>query len=620
MSGIVGILHVDGAPVDRSFLQRLTDFQAFRGPDAQHIWTNGPVGFGHTLLNVNSEPDSPPQLACMDGRFWITADARVDDRTTLVNKLQSAGRRCSLHSTDCELILHSYAVWGESCVAHLLGDFVFAIWDQETKRLFCARDHFGFKPFYYARIGNTFVFSNTLDCLRLHPSVSDKLNDLVIADFLLFDCNQDPSTSAFADIFRLPPAHTLSCGIDTFSSFNIRRYWTLPELGPVYFKRPQDCLDQFREIMDAAVSDRLRSNTACISLSGGMDSSTIAATARRILDRRAAPSDLWAFTLVYNHVVPHEERHYGGLVAEALHIPVKLCVADEGKLFGDYEESDYTTPEPWHSPMGFSGVNPFPDAASRGRLMLMGLGADPLLGSLRTGHVSRLIRQKQFGRLVRDLATYVTAEGRFSRLYLQEHWRKLFHAHRRWEPYPSWLNPSLENRFNLRERWKQHGDRKPNNAVRPEAYSGVSSSLWPFFFEAADPGTTRYPVEVREPFFDLRVVEFLLALPALPWCVDKELLRQAARGILPDPVRLRVKSPIPADPIIAALQRPESAWVDHLEPASNFDEYVMPKRIPPVFQVKDTVEAWVNLRPVSLNFWLQRLGAPNYTEWAKEIR
>ena len=83
--------------------------------------------------------------------------------------------------------------------------------------------------------------------------------------------------------------------------------------------------------------------------------------------------------------------------------------------------------------------------------------------------------------------------------------------------------------------------------------------IWPTLFEGYDPGVTRVPVEVCYPFFDLRLVDFLLALPALPWCSDKELLREAARSILPDAVRLRRKSPLLADPLIALLQRPESA-------------------------------------------------------------
>ena len=108
-------------------------------------------------------------------------------------------------ATDVELILRAYQVWGEDCVERLLGDFCFAIWDAPRRRLFCARDQMGVKPFFYAHLGSCFIFSNTLDCVRQHPAVSDRINDLAIADFLVYDMSQDPGATAFVDIRRLPP-------------------------------------------------------------------------------------------------------------------------------------------------------------------------------------------------------------------------------------------------------------------------------------------------------------------------------------------------------------------------------------------------------------------------------
>ena len=112
--------------------------------------------------------------------------------------------------TDVELILQAYLRWGDDCVQHLLGDFAFGIWDDRHQRLFCARDHFGVKPFYYSQVGDCLLFSNTIACLRQHSQVSSKLNDRTVGDVLLFDLNYDVTTTIFADIQRLPPAHTLT--------------------------------------------------------------------------------------------------------------------------------------------------------------------------------------------------------------------------------------------------------------------------------------------------------------------------------------------------------------------------------------------------------------------------
>ena len=133
--------------------------------------------------------------------------------------------------------------------------------------------------------------------------------------------------------------------------------------------------------------------------------------------------------------------------------------------------------------------------------------------------------------------------------------------------------------------------------------------MWPALFEGYDCGVTGVPVEVRHPFFDLHLVSFLLALPALPWCSDKELLREAGRGILPDVVRLRRKSPLMGDPLIALLKRPESAWVDSFEAVPELRRYVERGLIPKVSGEKDAWSAWIHLRPLSLNFWLRSLAA-----------
>jgi len=132
----------------------------------------------------------------------------------------------------------------------------------------------------------------------------------------------------------------------------------------------------------------------------------------------------------------------------------------------------------------------------------------------------------------------------------------------------------------------------------------MADSMWPNLFEAYDAGFSGVSVDVRHPIFDLRLVNFLLALPRLPWCSDKELLREAARGILPDSVRLRRKSPMVADPFIALLNRPESAWVDEFEPLPELERYVVRKRVPATL-CGDSQAAWANLRPLSLNFWLR---------------
>jgi asparagine synthase (glutamine-hydrolysing) len=314
-------------------------------------------------------------------------------------------------------------------------------------------------------------------------------------------------------------------------------------------------------------------------------------------------------------LIPHEERHYAQLVAEALKIPIEFQVSDEMGLWKLRDHEDHCWPEPVHLPGSDGGVAQLRQIAVRNRVALTGFGGDPALSSLLSVHFLQLLKTRQFGRALVEAMQYLAAEGRFSRVYLRTRWRRWFASKGQAPHYPEWLNQDLEKRLGLRERWELLSrPSTPNAAVRPEAYEAMVDSMWPTLFEGYDPGITRVPVEIRHPFFDLRLVEFLLALPALPWCSDKELLREAARGILPDAVRLRRKSPLLADPLVALLQRPESAWVDSFEGVPALSRYVERRLIPKVFGEKDIWTAWIHLRPLSLNFWLRSKEASDIKE------
>jgi len=610
LSGIAGILNLDGSPVDRDRLKAMAQFLAFRGPNRQQVWVDGAVGLGHALLASALEAEGEQQPANFDGDTWITADARVDARGELIQKLRAAGRVVPRESTDTQLILYAYHVWGVSCVDHILGDFVFAIWHRSAGRLFCARDQFGIKPFFYARVGASLVFSNVLECTRLHPAVSDALNNLAIADFLLFDFPQDVESTAFRDIHRLPPAHTLEV---TNGNISTHRYWTLPAPAPIRPNRKDECVEHFLELLDGAVSDRLRADFAGVLMSGGLDSTKVAASARRVLSRRGRASCLRAYTEVYDHLIPHEERYYASLAAKYLQIPIEFRSADDCTLFDRWGVTRHRYPEPVHWLWGASTLGQLRQMAFQCRVALTGLGADPGLSCFLSEHFRNLLTKKQYGRALADAMRYLTAEGRLSRLYLRTRWRLWFKPQGQLPSYPGWLNEDLEKRLDLRDRWESMN--RPAStvaAVRPEAYEAITSKDWPNLFEFYDAGVTRVPIEVVHPFFDIRLVSFLLSLPALPWCSDKQLLREPESDALPAEIRNRRKSPLLADPLVALLKQPDSGWVDRFKPVPELEPFVCRERIPKVMGETDSWTAWINLRPLSLNNWLHSRSALSY--------
>jgi len=612
LSGIVGIFGRDGAPVDRPLLQSLTHCLSYRGPDACEIWADGSVGFGHTLLRTTYESLAENQPASLDRQFWITADVRIDCRAELEAELTDAGRKIRQAAPDPELILHAYAAWGEACVQHLRGDFAFAIWDARRKTLFCARDHFGIKPFYYAELGGAFLFCNTLDCMRQHPEVSEELNESAIADFLLFGLNCDDATTTFRDIRRLPPAHFLSVSA---TGLRTERYWSPPTGGLIRYHRPDDYVEHFQTLMQLAVADRLRINRAGIFLSGGLDSSSIAATARELSVKSGGTADLRAYTFVYESLIPDREGEHARTVAEFLGIPIRNFAMDGLQLFDRWDDPAFVPPEPVEDPFAAALFDHYSDIAADCRVVLSGDGGDELMYFQMWPYTRDLIRNRNWRRLWTDVPHFLRLRRFPSRGIRSRVQRALGKGPR----FPNWLAPELTRRLHLEERWAERtsGARAWEHPIVPKAHASLSSARWSRLFELADPGLTHSAVEVRYPFLDLRVVNYLLAIPPFPWTFQKQLVRAAMSGHLPESIRQRPKTPLAGDPLMEMLQRPDAAWVDRARWTEQIERYVKTSALPLLNDQKDSECASMAIRAHCLNFWLQLASRVRYNNYAE---
>ena len=604
MSGIAGIVLPAGRAVDAAMLRRMAASMEYRGPDASDIWMDGPVGFAHTLLGT-TDPTPEPQPATLDGRVWITADARVDGRADLVRKLEAAGRTNVSPSDDARLILHAYHAWGEHCVDHLLGDFAFAIWDHRSRRLFCARDHFGVKPFFYAEIEGGLVFSNTLDCLRLHPAVGSALNELSIADFLLFGCNHDTSATAFARIRRLSPAHALS---GAAAAPRVRRYWALPTDGRLRYRRSGDYVEHFSALLRAAVEDRIRDSRPAVWLSGGMDSTAIAVTAQRFLAARGAPFELSAYTVVYQSMFDDQEGRHAEIAARAIGISTRCLPADHGLPFDGWEQRQVATPEPIDDPYHLLRTRQLQEVAAGSRVALSGDGGDEVFWR---SYVLDLIGRVPLRELTADLVRCVLVHRRRPAAGIRATlatWRRRGAAQ---AAMPGWLNAEFTSRHDLGQRFAQaaSGSAVGRHPLRAEAQRRLSSPLLHSFLEGHDPGITRVALEHRWPFLDVRLVSFLLSIPPVPWCVDKLLPRLAMRGSLPEPLLRRSKSPLPGEPVRMHLRTSDWSWVDRFEAAPELSRFINRRALPPVASAAVAPDPWVDLRPLCLNYWLLRVNS-----------
>jgi asparagine synthase (glutamine-hydrolysing) len=607
MSGFAGIVNLGGAPVDRALLGRFEDFLHDRGPDGQGIWAEGNVGLVHTLFCTTDEARGERQPESLDGRVWITADARVDDRESLVRELASHGRDASTARPDVELILHAYALWGEACVEHLLGDFAFAIWDARQQKLFCARDHFGVRQFFYTQVGNAFTFSNSADVPRIHPGVPDDIYEQAIAEYLVAGVNSDLERTARAAIRRLAPAHVL---VVADGQVRTRRYWTLPADPPTVFRRSQDYVERFLELFEQAVADRLRTDRVVVLLSGGMDSCSVAAMAKRLGRGRAAgTSSVSARTQTYRRLLADKEGSLALLAARHMGLPWQEFPLDERDLFGYGDQPEFRRPEPELTPLLGWSITDVLGEPSPAKVFLTGQGSDGIFSCLRLRHCRDRIQQGSWLQLAKEVSGHLLCEGRMRRLSILPGVRARLGGEVPARQLPDWLNPDLDRRLNLQEWHREYASRQrsaaPAGAVRPEAHGTMNQPVWSHLLAGHDPNGSGACLEARHPFFDLRLVRYVLSLPALPWCSDKELLRRAMRGLLPDEIRLASKRPLSDDFLFAHYRHGSRRWLHEFRPETELSRFV---NVPRAVELVKRPSAWelaVNLRPFNLNYWLK---------------
>ncbi len=280
--------------------------------------------------------------------------------------------------------------------------------------------------------------------------MSNRLNDLAIADFLLFERNLDQATTSFADIQRLPPAHK---AVWSNAVRRQRQYWTAPIDEPVFYKRADDYTDRFMELTKQAVNDRLRTQRVGILMSGGIDSSTIAAVACELSRQGSMNLDLRAFTIL-RRLGPMKDftRVWSrSILGSRLNIgtAMKNPFTRIGRIFVFARRNRRITLECCRS-IQRSGDH----IGTHSRVVLQGEGPDNAFGVEWKHYVSYLFRQRRYGRVLRDTYSYLATHKRIP------FWGKISAAFRKEEyqgpagpSYPAWINKDLESRFSLRARW-----------------------------------------------------------------------------------------------------------------------------------------------------------------------
>jgi asparagine synthase (glutamine-hydrolysing) len=338
-------------------------------------------------------------------------------------------------------------------------------------------------------------------------------------------------------------------------------------------------------------------------MSGGLDSTAVTVNALNVLATRGGSFDLRAHTVVYDTLIRDHERHYATITARQIGITPRYLAADDALPFDGWLHSAFRTAEPTDDPFHLLQAKQLQEVASGSRTALVGDGGDEVFWR---PYVVDLIGRMPLWHLGRDIVRCVVhgrrpAGGIRAKLAT---WRRRAPA-----PPPIWLSPEFASRWRFGQAAESSARSfaKNTNALRPDAYRRLSSPLWPSYLESADPGVTRVPLEHRWPFLDLRLVSYVLAIPPLPWCVDKRLLRLAMRGSLPEVVLRRPKSPLTSDPLRAHLQARDYSWLDRFEATPQLARFVNRRAIPRVATIANAENTWLDLRPFCLNYWLSRV-------------
>lgn len=276
MCGIAGIFHCGTpAPVDPALVEQMCDALAHRGPDGAGVWTAPGVGLGHRRLSIIDLAGSPQPMHSADERFVLSFNGEIYNFRELRRELSASGAQFRTDG-DSEVILAAYARWGEDCVQHLHGMFAFAIYDRKDRTLFLARDRFGVKPLFMARLSDgSLAFASELKGLLAHPLMQREMDPLAIEDYMTWGYVPD-TRSILKGVEKLPAGHTLLLRHDAPLS-RPRQYWDI-SFDNRHKGTARDLEAELVYHMEQAVTSRMVADVPLGAfLSGGVDSSSVVA-------------------------------------------------------------------------------------------------------------------------------------------------------------------------------------------------------------------------------------------------------------------------------------------------------------------------------------------------------
>jgi asparagine synthase (glutamine-hydrolysing) len=585
MCGIAGAVSISGGPIEdlSRRVSVMRDLVRHRGPDGSGQWQHpkANVGLGHQRLTIIDLTESGAQPMTDRAGNWVTFNGEIYNYIELREEI---GKSAFVSASDTEVILRGWRKWGPKVLTNLRGMFAFALWDDATQTLFCARDRFGIKPFYYTQVGDTLYFAS--EAKALLPFV-DKIETDVegLKDYLTFQLCLAGKT-LFKGIKELLPGHSLTV---KNGQVVIERYWEVHY--ETDFGRSQQYFEgRIAELFDDSVGVHLRADVPVGAyVSGGFDSSVVAATA----SKRAANGPLIGFTGKFSVSEDYDESRYARAVAEengfALH-ELDIGVSD---FVENIRRVIYHLDYPVAGPGSFPQFMVSGLAAKHRKVVLGGQGGDEIFG----GYARYLIAY--FEQCIKAAIDGTSKNGNFIVTYesiipnltalksykplLQEFWREgLFEDID--QRYFRLISRTPRDAAEIR--WNELGDYSPfdtfrsifrANNVKKESYFDLMThfdfkTLLPALLQVEDRVSMAHGLEARVPLLDHPLVELAATMPSNVKFQDghmKHVLKSSLGSRLPSSVAKRGdKMGFPV-PLTEWLNGPASGFVREVFSSKN---------------------------------------------------
>jgi asparagine synthase (glutamine-hydrolysing) len=566
MCGIAGIISTSFEQIPEIHLKKMTHAIAHRGMEAEGIWSNekGNILLGHRRLSIIDLSNTAAQPMHYLNRYSIVHNGEIYNYIELRELLQENGYKFNSKS-DTEIILAAYDFWKEDCLKYFEGMFSFAIWDEKEQQLFAARDRFGEKPFYYFENEMYLFFASEMKALWA-VGVEKNVDEKMLLNYLTLGHVQnaaDKEQTFFKDIYSLPPAHFFQYK-PADKKLIFKKYWRIDKEARITITT-DEAVEKFNQLFTASVKRRLRSDvTLGTSLSGGLDSSSILFAMQQL---KVKPHEIKTFSAVFPGF-EKDESYYINILTGKFDLQNFKVQPTADNLINDFEKLCYHQEEPFQSSSIYAQYKVFELAKHHDiKVLLDGQGADEILAGYHKyipWFLQEVLSRHKLGAAQKEKKALQNNHLAFN-WNLKNYFAAFLPLHaamqlEKNEYHKIIHQPDINPEFLKLQRGREwEGIHKPvvtklNDILHFNTIEfGVEELL-----RYADRNSMAHGREVRLPFLDHKLVEFIFSLPSNLKIHDgctKWLLRKAMDKKLPDEIVWR-KDKVGYEP-------PQQQWMEN---------------------------------------------------------